>query len=508
MSADSQNLNTSELQSQTLLATALNTTSETVTATPPIQSNHSSARIVYLNLAITEVNEAGHTIMVKQCLLGKQRGFPVDITEIRSIQAMNSILAVYLRQTLDQYGLNLFYISGYAISIYSATKGAYAYNIGPDSTNEAWNKTWNDLALRATASDHCSVMKCKRCTNPPFVFACVDHTAFTNALLSKGFNPSAGLKFLDSEAAVLSAKAARSSNELKLAYSWLKQINTVASLKRAADFEDDDNNDGDRATKKQKDDPEDSSCTDTDSETDEREKRKPWWKATYRPSGTTKAESDTCFTCIRYNRTCKGTTIDDKGKCENCQGQGEDLKSKRKCYWRVNHAYTYRQTRKKSKNPRYLPANTREARALRKQSQDQTPSSIESSTPDASLTMDFTQEINVPGPDVSTAIEDPASTADQDGTQTGLPNNADDSALDNSDLNFLLFSPESSAFVQAKDHIDQDGFNRMLDDWSNRMTATTNTSEQGEHASNTHATIQEVENELGETNGEETSDKM
>lgn len=56
-------------------------------------------------------------------------------------------------------------------------------------------------------------------------------------------------------------------------------------------------------------------------------------KAIRRPIGTTKTLTDTCLTCIRLSR-CKGTSIDHNGKCQNCQGHGDRLKSKRRYYWK------------------------------------------------------------------------------------------------------------------------------------------------------------------------------
>lgn len=41
--------------------------------------------------------------MVKQCHFGSQRGFPVDVTEIRSVQAVNGILITYFHDALEYH---------------------------------------------------------------------------------------------------------------------------------------------------------------------------------------------------------------------------------------------------------------------------------------------------------------------------------------------------------------------------------------------------------------------
>lgn len=101
------------------------------------------------------------------------------------------------------------------------------------------------------------------------------------------------------------------------------------------------------------------------------EKFRDWEKATLKPMGNTKLETDTCLTCIQQGRICGGTTLTDKGKCQNCDGVGNGYK-KRVCYWKEEGIETYAQAQKKY-NGRTLPSNTREGVAARR-ARKETPS--------------------------------------------------------------------------------------------------------------------------------------
>lgn len=59
-------------------------------------------------------------------------------------------------------------------------------------------------------------------------------------------------------------------------------------------------------------------------------------KAMKQPDGMTKEETDTCLTCIRYNRRCKGTQlvmVNGTKRCQTCATPGTGTSS-RICYYR------------------------------------------------------------------------------------------------------------------------------------------------------------------------------
>lgn len=92
-------------------------------------------------------------------------------------------------------------------------------------------------------------------------------------------------------------------------------------------------------------------------------------KAIEVPSGMTKNEGDSCMTCLRYSRRCKGTELEmvkgDK-RCATCAHPGKNTKG-RVCYWRDpdNGITTYEEAKQKL-GGRYLEDNTRGGR-LKKQ---------------------------------------------------------------------------------------------------------------------------------------------
>lgn len=90
-----------------------------------------------------------------------------------------------------------------------------------------------------------------------------------------------------------------------------------------------------------------------------------------KPTGNTKPANKSCLTCIAYKRSCKTTTLDDAGRCENCQGHGPQKKSSRRCYWQdlPNGIRTYNDAHGIDPKGRNIHANTRAARELRRRSQ-------------------------------------------------------------------------------------------------------------------------------------------
>lgn len=93
-----------------------------------------------------------------------------------------------------------------------------------------------------------------------------------------------------------------------------------------------------------------------------------WDEACPKPTGSTKAETDTCLTCIWYARACKGTRIGNDGKCQNCGGS----KSSRKCYWQdlSRGIRTYNDARDQDPTSYKVPGNSRDGRKKRKEEQD------------------------------------------------------------------------------------------------------------------------------------------
>lgn len=196
----------------------------------PAQPTSRSAQIVYVNFAMTEINEDGSINLVNNSLLCNTRGFPVDLNEIKTIASLNAIILTYFARTLGYYGLNLHHLSGYAGLFYSSSAGLYSYTLGPASTHESWREIFGYLVGETAPQNHCAIRKCSYCLNPPLILACFDESALSNALLSKGVDASVGMEFLDGTAQVLTAKHDRSASELKTAYMRLKTEAANGSL--------------------------------------------------------------------------------------------------------------------------------------------------------------------------------------------------------------------------------------------------------------------------------------
>lgn len=97
-------------------------------------------------------------------------------------------------------------------------------------------------------------------------------------------------------------------------------------------------------------------------------------KGAEKPTGMTKNESDSCLTCLRNNRRCKGTEINlIKGnkRCANCVKPGKNT-SGRVCYWRdpSRNVHTYEDAQRELAEElggRILEKNTRAGRVERQQ---------------------------------------------------------------------------------------------------------------------------------------------
>lgn len=90
------------------------------------------------------------------------------------------------------------------------------------------------------------------------------------------------------------------------------------------------------------------------------------------PLGMTKKESDSCLTCLRYSRRCKGTTIvifNGHKRCQCCANPGKGTAG-RVCYWcnPEEGIYTYEDAQRllaKKLGGRVLAKNTRTERQKR-----------------------------------------------------------------------------------------------------------------------------------------------
>lgn len=372
-------------------------------------NNANSPKIVQLNFATTEVDQNGQITFARTKLLRNIQGFPVDLEEIKTIPALNSILLAYFADTLSYYGLSLAHLSGFAAAVHSGDGHSYR-GVGPASSHESWRRIYDRLVDQTTSRNHCLDEKCNRCKYPPFVFASIDESALSNAFLSRGVNPAIDMEFLDGFAPVLNAKLERSGDQLQSAYMSLKYEAANGPLVKALvsavtgpyqyNIEDQRNSDGVATLASQPaaapaplmtsndvlgpvpvpgslkrsaspisgtaPSPKKTRTSRKGKAASTTEKERDWTKATPRPIGTTKLLSDTCLTCIQQNRICGGTTLTDKGKCQNCDGVGPGYK-KRVCYWKDEdkEILTYSDAQAKLKG-RKLASNTREGVAARK----------------------------------------------------------------------------------------------------------------------------------------------
>lgn len=112
-------------------------------------------------------------------------------------------------------------------------------------------------------------------------------------------------------------------------------------------------------------------------------------RAIEQPIDMTKGESDSCITCIRGKRRCRGTNIQlVKGhkRCETCATPGTNTKG-RVCYWKNEDrgVYTYEDAQRimaKELGGRILTQNTRAGRLERQQRGESASTGVTSTMPE------------------------------------------------------------------------------------------------------------------------------